>query len=77
MERNDKEWAQYLPAMTLAYNTKVNASTGVTPFYATFGREVRLPANLVMPTPKTNETDQNQHIKRFQRIYAKQPGSGN
>ena len=32
-------------------------------------REARLPADLVLPTPETNETDQNQHIKRFQRIY--------
>ena len=63
MERDDKEWAQYLPAMTLAYNTKVHASTGVTPFYATFGREARLLADLVLPTPGTSETDQ------FQRIY--------
>lgn len=63
MERDDKEWAQYLPAMTSAYNTKVHASTGVTPFYATFGREARLLADLVLPTPGTSETDQNQHIK--------------
>ena len=56
--------------MTLAYNKKVHASTGVTPFYATFGRETRLPADLSLPTPETNETDQNQHIKRLQRIFA-------
>ena len=47
MEGDDKEWAQYLPAMTLACNTKVHASTDVTPFYAMFGREARLPADLV------------------------------
>ena len=70
MERDDKEWAQYLPAMTLACNTKVYANTGVTPFYATFGTEARVPADPVIPTPEKNETGQNQHIKRFQRIYA-------
>ena len=51
MDRDDKEWSRYLPAMVMAYNTKVNASTGMTPYYATFGREARLPVDLILPTP--------------------------
>ena len=34
MERKDVEWDVRLPAIGLAYNTKVNATTGVTPALA-------------------------------------------
>ena len=73
LERDDKEWVKYLPAMVMAYNTKVNSSTGVTPFFATFGREARLPVDLILPTPGEQPVGMNEHvdlaIKRFQRIY--------
>ena len=74
MERDDKEWSKYLPAMVMAYNTKVNVSTGVTPFFATFGREARLPVDLILPTPGEEEKTLNSHVeetlKRFNKIYA-------
>ena len=74
MERDDKEWSKYIPAMVMAYNTKVNTSTGVTPYFATFGREARLPVDLVLPTPGEQEKTVNSHVdetlKRFNRIYA-------
>ena len=74
MDRDDKEWARYLPAMVMAYNTKVNSSTGVTPYYATFGREARLPVDLILPTPGEEPQTMNSHVeqtlKRFNRIYA-------
>jgi hypothetical protein len=56
------------------YNTKVNSATGVTPLFATFGREARLPDDLVLPTPGEEERTLNGHLaetlKRFNRIYA-------
>ena len=74
LEREDREWSKYVPAMVMAYNTKVNSATGVTPFFATFGREARLPVDLVLPTPDEDERTINDHVavtlKRFNRIYA-------
>ena len=74
MDREDKEWSKYLPAMVMAYNSKVNASTGVTPYFATFGREARLPVDLILPTPGEESRTLNSHVeetvKRFNRIYA-------
>ena len=49
--RDDKEWEGHLSAITLAYNTKVNAVTGVTPSLAFLGREAKLPVDLVLHTP--------------------------
>ena len=74
LDREDREWSKYVPAMVMAYNTKVNSATGVTPFFATFGREARLPVDLVLPTPDEEERTINGHVeetlKRFNRIYA-------
>merc|ERR1711867_85680 len=46
--REEAGWASFLPAIQLAYNTKVNQSTGVTPFLAFTGRECRLPLDLIV-----------------------------
>ena len=43
------EWDQYLHQLELAYNTSVNSSTGLTPFFMVHGREARLPASLTPP----------------------------
>ena len=70
LERDDKERVKYLLAMVMAYNTKVNSSTGVTPFFATFGREARLPVDLILLTPGQQLVGINEHldlaITRFQ-----------
>ena len=41
------EWEQYLPKICLAYNTSIHKSTGFTPFSLMFGREARLPVNIM------------------------------
>ena len=51
MRREDTEWPRLLPALQLAFNSKVNVSTGVTPLLAFTGREVRLPVDLMVGLP--------------------------
>ena len=60
IERNDTHWSRYLPSFIMAYNTKVNAATQVTPQMAMFGREMRLPIDLVLPPP--DERSLNEHV---------------
>ena len=48
LDRDDNNWEPHLPAIPMAYNTKVCKSTGVTPFLAYFGREAKLPADMVL-----------------------------
>ena len=43
------DWNKQLPALELTYNSKVNESTGLTPFLAFLGREAKLPADMVLP----------------------------
>lgn len=40
---NHKEWDKYIPQIQFAYNTSVNATTGVTPAFLTYGRELEAP----------------------------------
>ena len=44
---NEQEWDLHLPMVMLAYRTSVQESTGCTPFYLMFGREARLPADVL------------------------------
>ena len=45
--QNRQDWDAKLPAVTFAYRTSVHESMGFTPFFLMFGREARLPADLV------------------------------
>ena len=72
-DREDKDWEQHLPAITLAYNTKVNHSTGVTPSLAFLGREAKLPVDLVLQLPDKEYATPNHGVKdmidRYTHIY--------
>ncbi|XP_061436491.1 LOW QUALITY PROTEIN: uncharacterized protein LOC133361583 [Lethenteron reissneri] len=54
---NQRDWDEYLPYALFAYATTVHTSTGQTPFLMMFGRESRLPADLLfgVPPPQTEE----------------------
>lgn len=47
---DQKNWDLYISATCLAYNTAIHSSTKYTPSYLEFGRELRLPSDLVQPT---------------------------
>ena len=69
------EWDLGVKAACLAYNTTVHSSTGLTPFFATFGREAIVPIHWVYPIPKPDsEMDVSAWTEaiqeRFQTAYA-------
>ena len=51
LEQADCNWQRKLPAIQLAYNSRVHAATGVTPALAFLGREVKIPIALMVPEP--------------------------
>ena len=49
--KDETQWPRWISAIFFAYNTKVNSVTGVTPFEAMFGRQARIPLDLIMENP--------------------------
>ena len=75
MNQDDKSWDRFIPMATLAYNTKVNATTGVTPFEAWMGRAPRLPIDVIIPSPEKRYATEDQYIqdtmRRFEVMFSK------
>ena len=45
------DWECHLRRLCLAYNTSVHPTTGHTPFFLMFGRQVRMPVDVMFGTP--------------------------
>ena len=57
---NEKQdnWHRPLPAIMFAYNTRVHSTLNDTPFFLQYGRDARLPIDLLtgaLSTPRRNE----------------------
>ncbi|KAL5494279.1 hypothetical protein EMCRGX_G015577 [Ephydatia muelleri] len=58
---NEQEWDLHILMVMLAYRTSVQESTGCTPFYLMFGREARLPADVMYGLPPSSNPIQVNH----------------
>ena len=52
VDKNQKNWDQYLPLLMMAYRSSVHESTGVSPSSMMLGREITLPVDLVLGVPE-------------------------
>lgn len=49
---NPFNWEDHVRKVSLAYNSSIHPTTGYTPFYLMFGRQARLPVDLMFTTDK-------------------------
>ena len=57
-----KDWRSYLPKLAFAYNATVNKATGYSPHFLMFGREARLPIDMVFEEVRSEgELDNKSH----------------
>ena len=54
-------WEDYIRPVCMAYNTSTQSTTGYTPFYLMFGRQAKLPVDIMYGTNAMNEVSPNQH----------------
>ena len=47
IDSNQRNWDQYLQLVMLAYRSSVQESTGFSPAFLTFGREIEFPCDLL------------------------------
>ena len=50
VENRPEDWEDYVRKACMAYNTSVHATTGFTPFFLMFGRQARIPVDLMYGT---------------------------
>ena len=62
--REKKNWHLHLDSLLFAYNTTVHESTGISPFYGMFGRQAKIPLDLMIRLPSIN-SDKITNIKTF------------
>jgi len=54
---NQRDWDTHLSAIAVACRNSIQETTGFSPFFLMFGREARIPADLVYGTPPAADLD--------------------
>ena len=54
VSENQRDWDRHLPLLLMAYRSAVHETTGCTPSEMMFGRELRLPVDLLYGRPEAN-----------------------
>ena len=50
------DWEYHIWKVCFAYNTSIQSTTGYTPFFLLFGRQARIPADIMYPTHQLEST---------------------
>ena len=61
---NPFDWEEALPKVYIAYNTSIHSTTGYPPFYLMYGREPRLPIDIVYGTQSQSSTTADQFVQK-------------
>ena len=57
--QEDKEWDEMIPLVSLAMNSAVSSTTGYSPYYLLYGRDIDLPFDdIIRPTRTNNDSEE-------------------
>ena len=68
IDLSQKPWDQYLPEIALAYNTATSESTGFSPAYLNYGRELIPPGSLSQEVGQWSDSALDAHLKRIRDV---------
>jgi transposase InsO family protein len=63
MNREQDDWDRQVPALLFAYRTAIHATTGETPFFLNYGRDPRLPGDLLVNEIKLGTQSQKNYAR--------------
>ena len=66
VEDHSEDWEMYVRKVCMAYNTSTHATTGFTPFYLIFGRQARIPADLMYGTAEPENLNYSEYVSKLQ-----------
>ena len=61
------EWDEYIPKCLLAYRASLHSSTGFSPALLQFGRELRLPSDIMQPMAPADAINYDEYVRRLHR----------
>ena len=59
------DWDQHIAPSIFAYNVCVNTTTGLTPFFLTYGREARVTVDAMLPAPQIRHPSYLENIQKL------------
>ena len=65
-----QEWEGHVQKVCMAYNTSTHATTGFTPFFLMFGRQARIPTDLMYGTAEPESLDYGEYAAQLRKSMA-------
>ena len=75
VDRDQSDWDEWLPLCNMAYNGSVHSSSGYSPFFMMYGRDLRLPVEMVLPSPdfqtesRQGENSADQFVRKLTNVF--------
>lgn len=65
-----RDWDAHLPYISMAYRSTVQESSGFSPNFLMFGRELAMPVDVMMPMPEEDDATPGEYAKKMrERLY--------
>jgi len=65
VSHHQRDWDEHLPLVMMAYRSSVHASTQYSPYYLLFGREVRLPVDVMFGRQPDHQLEVSEYVRHL------------